>query len=247
MLDEELVVAVLGVSLALSVLLEDYTEPGWLPATVDEQHVPLNSLFAQLPSFCFTEHYRGVVPICLMRQFVSLLVQRLRMHVGELVMAYALVESVLRNFPTTMRVNSVRPLLLGACFIACKTARDEDLELCQCYESLCDVLDVDLALLSRIEHQMLELLHWRVPMGPIYQTYANAIFDSASRHLGRTVAAPNVLHALVLEEGTAHAVTVDAAVQSCAREVPQCAALARSCDRGIPTCTAVTTTQHDLS
>ena len=225
-----------------------------------------------------------------MRQFVSLLVQRLRMHVGELVMAYALVESVLRNFPTTMRVNSVRPMLLGACFIACKTARDEDLELCQvpsppprppqpprpippsprapphhhhhpnsrllrpsrprsrqCHESLCDVLDVDLALLSRIEHQMLELLHWRVPMGPIYQTYANAIFDSASRHLGRTVAAPNVLHALVLEEGTTHAVTVDAAVQSCAREVPQCAALARSRDGGIPTCTGVTTTQHDLS
>mgnify|MGYP004356877253 CR=1 FL=1 len=66
-----------------------------------------------------------------MRQFVSLLVQRLRMHVGELVMAYALVESVLRNFPTTMRVNSVRPMLLGACFIACKTSRDEDLELSQ--------------------------------------------------------------------------------------------------------------------
>ena len=74
-----------------------------------------------------------------MRQFVSLLVQRLRMHVGELVMAYALVESVLRNFPTTMRVNSVRPLLLGACFIACKTARDEDLELCQVAVVLLDV------------------------------------------------------------------------------------------------------------
>ena len=159
-LDEERVVAVLGVSLALSVLLEDYTEPGWLPAAIDEEHVPLNGLFAQLPSFCFTENYRGVVPICVvrqspitlppthvharlpltspprplpqtppvrpsqMRQFVSLLVQRLRMHVGELVMAYALVESVLRNFPTTMRVNSVRPMLLGACFIACKTSRD---------------------------------------------------------------------------------------------------------------------------
>ena len=79
------------------------------------------------------------------------------------------------------------------------------------------------------------------------QTYANAIFDSASRHLGRTVAAPNVLHALELEEGATHAVTADAAVQSCAREVLQCAALARSRDGGIPTCTGATTTQHDLS
>jgi len=68
-LDEERVVAVLGVSLALSVLLEDYTEPGWLPAAIDEEHVPLNGLFAQLPSFCFTENYRGVVPIRVVRQF----------------------------------------------------------------------------------------------------------------------------------------------------------------------------------
>ena len=218
-----------------------------------------------------------------MRQFVSLLVQRLRMHVGELVMAYALVESVLRNFPTTMRVNSVRPMLLGACFIACKTSRDEDLELSQvpsppprppqpprpnpqaaranfafaegslprprqCHESLCDVLCVDLALLSRVEHQMLELLHWCVPMGSVYQTYANAIFDSASRHLGRTVAAPNVL--LALEESAedaTHAVTASAAVQGCARE--QCAALSQ-CSRegGIPPSPGpTTTTQHDLS
>ena len=68
-LDEERVVAVLGVSLALSVLLEDYTEPGWLPAAIDEEHVPLNGLFAPLPSFCFTENYRGVVPICVVRRF----------------------------------------------------------------------------------------------------------------------------------------------------------------------------------
>ena len=202
-------------------------------------------------------------------------------------MAYALVESVLRNFPTTMRVNSVRPMLLGACFIACKTSRDEDLELSQvpsppprpppahppqppgrppranfafaegslprprqCHESLCDVLDVDLALLSWVEHQMLELLHWCVPMGSVYQTYANAIFDSASRHLGRTVTAPNVL--LALEESAedaTHAATASAAVQGCARELPQCAALCQcSRDGGIPPSPGpTTTTQHDLS
>ena len=160
-----------------------------------------------------------------------------------------MVESVLRNFPTTMRVNSVRPMLLGACFIACKTSRDEDLELSQCHESLCDVLDVDLALLSWVEHQMLELLHWCVPMGSVYQTYANAIFDSASRHLGRTVTAPNVL--LALEESAedaTHAVTASAAVQGCAREVPQCAALCQcSRDGGIPPSPGPTTTRHDLS
>ena len=53
-----------------------------------------------------------------MHQYVLLLVERLRMTVAELVMAYACVERVLVLHPTTMRVNSIRPMLLGACVIA---------------------------------------------------------------------------------------------------------------------------------
>ena len=64
-----------------------------------------------------------------MHQYVLLLVARLRMTVGELVMAYACVERVLVLHPTTMRVNSIRPMLLGACVIASKTSRDGDLGL----------------------------------------------------------------------------------------------------------------------
>ena len=66
-----------------------------------------------------------------MHQYVLLLVERLRMTVGELVMAYACVEHVLVLHPTTMRVNSIRPMLLGACVIASKTSRDGDLGLRQ--------------------------------------------------------------------------------------------------------------------
>ena len=66
-----------------------------------------------------------------MHQYVSLLVERFRLTVGELVMAYACVERVLVLHPTTMRVNSVRPMLLGACIIASKTSRDGDLSLSQ--------------------------------------------------------------------------------------------------------------------
>ena len=66
-----------------------------------------------------------------MHQYVLLLVERLRMTVGELVMAYACVERVLVLHPTTMRVNSIRPMLLGACVIASKTSRDGDLGLRQ--------------------------------------------------------------------------------------------------------------------
>ena len=66
-----------------------------------------------------------------MYQYVLLLVGRLNMTVGELVMAYACVERVLVLHPTTMRVNSIRPMLLGACVIASKTSQDGDLSLCQ--------------------------------------------------------------------------------------------------------------------
>ena len=56
------------------------------------------------------------------------------------------------------------------------------------------VLDVDVALLAYIEHQMLELLYWRLPMDlGLHQTYADALFDAASDKLGRRLAAPQVI------------------------------------------------------
>ena len=121
-----------------------------------------------------------------MHQYVLLLVELLRMTVGELVMAYSCVERVLVLHPTTMRVNSIRPMLLGACVIALKTLRDGDLSLWQVaplfrsrrpalnpphaarratsprqfQNALSEILDVDMTLLARIELQMLEVLHW---------------------------------------------------------------------------------------
>ena len=66
-----------------------------------------------------------------MHQYVLLLVERLRMTVGELVIAYACVERVLILHRTTMRVSSIRPMLLGACVIACKASQDGELGLWQ--------------------------------------------------------------------------------------------------------------------
>jgi hypothetical protein len=41
----------------------------------------------------------------------------------------------------------------------------------------------------------MQLLGWSLPMGRVYQKYADAIFKAASHRLGRWVAAPRVLHA----------------------------------------------------
>lgn len=128
-LSEELDAAALGVAMAFSALLDSYTTPGWLPAVIDEHVVPLCGLMAPVPSFCFTTKDRGILPVRIMHQFVSLLIERLQMTVGELVTAYACVEHVLIMHQTTMRVNSVRPMLLGACVIVSKTSCDADVTL----------------------------------------------------------------------------------------------------------------------
>ena len=59
-------VAALGVALAFEVLLEEPSAPGWLPALLDEHHVPLSRLMPPTPSFFFTEDH-GAVPFGVVR------------------------------------------------------------------------------------------------------------------------------------------------------------------------------------
>ena len=59
-------VAALGVALAFEVLLEEPSAPGWLPALLDEHHVPLSWLMPPTPSFFFTEDH-GAVPFGVVR------------------------------------------------------------------------------------------------------------------------------------------------------------------------------------
>ena len=71
-LDEEQDAAARGVAVALLILLEDYTKPGWLPAAIDEQCTPLCGLMAPIPSFCFTEKCNGFVPTRVVCRFPHL-------------------------------------------------------------------------------------------------------------------------------------------------------------------------------
>ena len=63
---EDLDVAALGVTLACLALLDEHTVPGWLPALLDEHHVPLSRLMPPTPSFFFTEDH-GAVPFGVVR------------------------------------------------------------------------------------------------------------------------------------------------------------------------------------
>jgi hypothetical protein len=61
----------------------------------------------------------------------------------------------------------------------------------------------------------MQLLGWSLPMGRVYQNYADAIFEAASHRLGRQVAAPQVLHAFDDEPESVPSDSAPLALTSC--------------------------------
>eukprot|EP00908_Phaeocystis_cordata_P014702 Transcript_25803.p1 GENE.Transcript_25803~~Transcript_25803.p1 ORF type:complete len:199 (-),score=48.67 Transcript_25803:115-711(-) len=130
----------------------------------------------------------------MVKTFVMALAFRLRLSTAELVMAYAFVERALVVNPSLMRIYSVRPIFLGGCVLATKLTRDREMRMRDIYERIDDVLNtMDIRLLVKIEHQMLECLHWRFPTGDVYHDYARALFAAASQTLGFIVQPPPIL------------------------------------------------------
>ena len=61
--------------------------------------------------------------------------------------------------PSLIRCYSVRPIFLGCCVLAVKVSRDAAPRLASLHSCVQDVFNLlDVTLLSRIEHQILEVL-----------------------------------------------------------------------------------------
>ena len=61
--------------------------------------------------------------------------------------------------PSLLRCYSVRPIFLGCCVLAVKVSREGDTSICCLLSRVQDVFNLlDATLLSRIEHQLLEVL-----------------------------------------------------------------------------------------
>ena len=115
---------------------------------------------------------------------------------------------VLRN-ASLLRCSSARPIFLGCCVLSVKVSREGDTSLCCLLSRVQDVFNLlDVRLLSRIEHQLLEvlssqpalqpdldapqlllplcanavqLLKWRMPMdAEQHEAYADALFGAAA-------------------------------------------------------------------
>ena len=121
------------------------------------------------------------------------------------------VEQMLWLNPSLLRCYSVRPIFLGCCVLSVKVSREGDTSLCCLLSRVQDVFNLlDVRLLSRIEHQLLEVLSsqpapvahsldlaslcptalcanavqvlkWRMPMdAEQHEVYAYALFGAAA-------------------------------------------------------------------
>ena len=62
-------------------------------------------------------------------------------------------------YPNLLRCYSVRPIFLGCCVLAVKVSREAEPQLSYLHSRVQDVFNLlDVTLLSRIEHQLLEVL-----------------------------------------------------------------------------------------
>lgn len=196
-------VAGLGVAIALRSKLSDRNHPGWLPALFDERVAELTGVGSAIPSFPFVEMQSGPEqppPQGAIHQLVTVLASRLHMSVPEIVMAYALVDWALGICPGILRCYSIRPMFLGSCIVTCKVTRDSNVQLSDLHCRLTDVFNLlEVRHLVLLEHQLLEVLHWRFPTGSVLQAYADAIFRTAGdelarRALGHALAHPTLVH-----------------------------------------------------
>jgi len=97
--------------------------------------------------------------------------------------------------PSLIRCHSVRSIFLGCCVLAVKMTREHTPSLALLHSLLEDVFNLlKVELLIRIEHQLLEVLEWRLPTGAVYQNYADEIFRvAADALLAPPMQAPQVL------------------------------------------------------
>ena len=188
--------AVLGVACATRTLLVCCMRPGWLPGLINERVMPLCDIDSPLVSFIWAELHPDLdfPPVAAINDFVTVLAERLHMTVNDLVLAYVLFEKVIIAQRSTLRSFTVRPLLVAASVLAVKISSDEVITTADCFAALeADFTALDSYHLTDLMTQLLIILGYRIPSGPIYQTYADALFAASNDLTGDSQAAPKML------------------------------------------------------
>lgn len=155
-----------------------------VPALWDERIVPLCDLDTPVASFLWDGSLpAGIVPrLADVSELVDTVVDRLRLGARELVVAMVLLEALLARQGPMLQVYSVRPLLVATCILARKLTHDREIATRVCVDAMSDYFTALEPLLgSRIELQLLEHLHWRIPNNPaVYERHALALLEEGT-------------------------------------------------------------------
>ena len=175
--DAEMTRLVRGVARALVVLLEMYEFEGHAPVLLDERHFQLSDTNSRMTSFEFRRHPH-IPHEQTLRTLVSLLVFRLDMQESDVILAFTLLEHILRLKGGLLHTYSVRPLFLVCCMIALKVSNDAKVTTRRCLRAVDDVFTTtSVQYVSAVEYFVIDLIDWRLPRGTIYTTYSWSLWQ----------------------------------------------------------------------
>ena len=99
------------------------------------------------------------------------------MQISELVLAVVILESLISSANGIFQPQSVRPILIASCLVACKVASDTDVTTLELCNAISDCFtNVTVCQVARLEEQLLVLLDWHIPNNPdIYKARYHAI------------------------------------------------------------------------
>lgn len=172
-----------GVAAAVYTLLTHCARPGRTSCIWSERFFPLCSSESRLVSLpwipikCAKLVPRRVV----IEEYLCTLAARLGTVESDLIVAYVLLENLVRLQPSELRVQTTRPLLLVCVIVAMKIGADAIVTTKAAFECVEDVLDATAAdHLGRMEWRLMELLDWRLSPDPeVYETYRLALLGAA--------------------------------------------------------------------
>ena len=188
--------AVRGAARAVHRLSGEWGTLGGMPARLDERRVPLspNDLSEDRPVEWV---WQGVAlpPEQAMREHVALINNRMMGGVSELVVAALLMDRLTRARPRWVQPRGLRMVVIVTTIIAHKLVHETVITTEDCCGALADLWpDLCVARVGRMEYQLMDALGWNIPVGDVYQIYANAVFDCYNETAPAPMAAPQIIY-----------------------------------------------------
>ena len=190
-LDADLKSVCAGIGYAIGTLLRLPRKLGAAPIVFDERSLRsgLCRTGAPVVSFVWTDRRLGRftnpdvyarLHAVAMEQLLLLMAERTGTSVVELVAAYVLFERAIRLNLELLKPWTVRLLFLAAFSLATKAAHDLQVEASDVLAPIDDIFTgLDAAELAHIEWELLERIHYRVPIdGNTYVVYLTELLDA---------------------------------------------------------------------